>query len=91
MGGGGCTSLPRVGNLGCLTQVRYGNCKSITAHSYQCVQAANTWDLFDVHTDVDALDCTQGLYRYSALPIPINVSRLPIFGICLMCTQMLMH
>ena len=74
MGGGGCTSLPLVGNSGCLTQVRHSNCKSSTAHSYQCVQyfgqckqwymAASIWDLVDVHTDVDALDCTQGLYRH---------------------------
>ena len=50
--------------------VRHRSCKSISADSYQCryifvrpnsSMAVGVWD-FSVRTDVDACDCTWGLY-----------------------------
>ena len=53
-------------------KVKYISHKSSATHSYQCVQyfcvQAMVWlpvfGIFDMHTDVDVCNCTQGLYGH---------------------------
>ena len=69
------SALPLAGNSGGgLTRLRHSSRKrSAATHSYQCVQnrrVSKQWclvsqfEIFNVRTDVDACDCTRGLYGH---------------------------
>ena len=73
------TSLSHAGNLGHLTRIRHSSCRSGVTDSSQCVQYCQVsdsavwlpvFDIFNVHTDADACDCTWGAVRtLSALKV----------------------
>ena len=80
------TSLSLGGNLGYLTLVRHSSRKSSATHSYQCVVFScvqtmawlPVFGIFNVHADVDACDCTQGLYRHRESALEADRQKNPL-------------
>ena len=79
-GGGACVArivyyflIVPGGKFGSPYLVRHNSRKSSATHSYESVEyfvcpnngmAASVWDLLNVRADVDACDCTWGLYEH---------------------------
>ena len=80
------TSLSLGGNLGHLTLVRHSCRKSSATHSYQCVVFScvqimawlPVFGIFNVHTDVDACNCTRGLYRHRESALEVDWQKNPL-------------
>ena len=67
------SSLSLAGSSGRHTWVKHSSRKSSATHSYECVQyfpvsrqgyGCQRFGIFNVYTDVDACDCTRGLYGH---------------------------